>query len=299
MYQYADNVIEGAPDVYKIASRENGVGMATPAQQNFYDVRHPSSEGNRILTEVDTNEYHTLTAQCLYMSKRARPDLQTSIAFHCTRVCKPDIDYQKKLARTIRHLVATIHLPLILMVNEHAIIEWWVDAAFAVHEDMKSRTGIYMSLGAGTIHSGSVKQKISTSSSTHTKLVGVSDALPKHLWCRYFMEAHNYAVKDVYAYQDNQSAILLDNNGMKSCGKGSRHIRIKYFFVTDKIKDKEFTVIYCPTKQMVADFFTKPLQGELYFTHINAILGINPEDMPININDYKAYRNSKDCIVKP
>ena len=113
------------------------------------------------------------------------------------------------------------------------------------------------------------------------------------------MESQNYAVEDVYVYQDNQSTILLENNGMQLCGKGSRHIRIKYFFVTDKIKDKKLTVIYCPTKQMVADFFTKPLQGELYFTHRNVILGINPEDVPIYINDYKAYRYSKDCIIKP
>ena len=63
MYQYADNVIEGAPDVYKIASRENGVGMSTPVPQNLYDVRDPSSEGHGILMEVEINEYHTLTAQ--------------------------------------------------------------------------------------------------------------------------------------------------------------------------------------------------------------------------------------------
>ena len=113
------------------------------------------------------------------------------------------------------------------------------------------------------------------------------------------MEAQGYDVEDVYVYQDNQSAILLENNGMQSCGKGSRHIRIKYFFVTDKIKDKELTVIYCPTKQMVVDFFTKPLQGELYVTHRNSVLGINAEDMPTYINDYKLHRESMKCIAKP
>ena len=30
---------------------------------------------------------------------------------------------------------------------------------------------------------------------------------------------------------------------------------------------------------MVANFFTKPLQGILYFTHRNAVLGINEKDM--------------------
>ena len=96
--------------------------------------------------------------------------------------------------------MATVHLPLIMKVNENCIIELWVDASFAVHDNMKSRTGMYMSLGAGTIHAGSMKQKINTSKSTYAELVGVSDALPKMLWCRYFMEAQKYKVQDVYVY---------------------------------------------------------------------------------------------------
>ena len=85
--------------------------------------------------------------------------------------------------------MSIIHLPLILMVNSHGIREWWVNISFAVHTNMKSWMGMLMSLGAGSIHAGSVKQKINTSSSTHAELVGVSDALPKILWCRYFMKA--------------------------------------------------------------------------------------------------------------
>ena len=54
-----------------------------------------------------------------------------------------------------------------------------MDASFAVHDDMKSRTGMHMSLGRGTIHGNSTKQKDHTSSSTHAEVVGMSDALPK------------------------------------------------------------------------------------------------------------------------
>ena len=78
------------------------------------------------------------------------------------------------------------------------------------------------------------------------------------------MEAQGYFVEDVYVYQDNQRAILLENNGVKSVGKGTRHIKIKYFFATDKIKDDELKVIWCPTENMVANFYTKPLQGSLF-----------------------------------
>ena len=128
-----------------------------------------------------------------------------------------------------------------------------------------------------------------TSSSTEVKLVGVSDALPKILGCRYFMEAQGCVVEDVYVYQDNQISILLENNVMKSVGKGSRHIRIKYFFATDKIKDKEMKVIYCPTKEMLADFYTKPLQGALFLKHQNKIMGVEPDDFSTYQKEYDEY----------
>ena len=105
----------------------------------------------------------------MYLSKRARPDILTSIAFHCTRVRKPDIDDQKKLARTIRHLEYTKHLPMILSWNNEGKIEWFVDTSFAVHEDMKSRVGMTMKLVKGVIFAGSSKQKINTSSTTQSE----------------------------------------------------------------------------------------------------------------------------------
>ena len=109
MYQYVDDVLENVPSVYK-----KGIGFATPAPDNLYEVRQEGDEDLILLSKEETEEYHTTTAKLLYLSKRARSDILTSIAFHCTRVRKPDIDDQKKLSRTIRHLEYTKHLPMIL-----------------------------------------------------------------------------------------------------------------------------------------------------------------------------------------
>ena len=128
-------------------------------------------------------------AQCLYLSKIARLDLQTSIAFYYTMVLSLDEDDDSKLASTIRYLIATRHLRLILKVDKNGIVEWWVDVSFAVCEDMHSRTGVHLSLGVGAIYSFSLKQKINTISSTETELVGVADDMSNILWYKYFMEA--------------------------------------------------------------------------------------------------------------
>ena len=50
------------------------------------------------------------------------------------------------------------------------------------------------------------------------------------------MEAQGYTTSTAILYQDNKSAILLEKNGRMSCGKNTKHINIRYFFITDYIK---------------------------------------------------------------
>ena len=78
--------------------------------------------------------------------------------------------------------------------------------------------------------------------------------------------------------EDNTSAISLENNGKRSSGKMTKHIKIRYLFVTDNIKQGEVTIIHCPTKEMIADYFTKPLQGSLLQYFRDLIMGISMKD---------------------
>ena len=103
------------------------------------------------------------------------------------------------------------------------------------------------------------------------------------------MEAQGCTVEDVYVYQNNQSTLLIETNGMKSVGDNSRLIKIKYSFITKKVKDIETKIIYFPTKEMTGDLFTKSLQGLLFVIYRNAVLGINQEDMPLYWKHYYTY----------
>ena len=159
-------------------------------------------------------------------------------------------------------------------------INWWVDASFAVHPDLKSHTatGATVSFGKGCLISLSTKQKINTRSSTEAELVGVNDALSTILWMRNFLMDQGYSVTNNVIHQDNMSTMLLANNGRKSSGNKTRHIKIQYYFITDNIKRGAATVKYCPTKDMVADFFTKPLQGSQFRKLRNIIMNYHPSE---------------------
>ena len=62
------------------------------------------------------------------------------------------------------------------------------------------------------------------------------------MWFRLFRIAQGVYAKEDALMQDNQSTILLANNGRASVGKGSKHVDIHYFFVTDRIEKKHIKV---------------------------------------------------------
>jgi hypothetical protein len=147
------------------------------------------------------------------------------------------------------------HYPLTLEANSMTVIKWWIDALYAVHPDMRSHTGGgTMMMGKGSAYSSSIRQKLNTRSSTEAELVGVNDMMSMVLWTRHFLEAQGYDVIDNVIYQDNESAILLEKNGQRSSTKRTRHLEIRYFFVTDNVKRGRSQIEYCPTGDMVADF---------------------------------------------
>ena len=65
----------------------------------------------------------------------------------------------------------------------------------------------------------------------------------------------------------------IEMNGKQSCGQKSRHIKSRYFFIKDRINKSKIKVEYCPTEKMLADFFTKPLQGKLFRRFRDVIMG--------------------------
>ncbi len=126
--------------------------------------------------------FHHTTAQLLFLSSRARRDIQTAVWFLTTRVKEPDEDDSGKLRRVIKYLKGTRRLRLTLSVDDLSIIRWWVDASYSVHEDCKGNTGVMMSLGKGAATSFSWKQKINGKSSTEDKMISVDDVLPSVSW---------------------------------------------------------------------------------------------------------------------
>ena len=242
----------------------------SPAASHLFDV----DEACPKLGETRRKLFHSITAKMLFVANRARPDVQPTISFLSSRVTCADEDDWKKLKRLLQYLHGTIDMPLTLSIDNMSVIKTWVDAAYGVHNDMRSQTGGAIMMGKGVLHSKSSKQKINVKSSTEAELVGASDFVSQTIWTRNFIEAQGYKVDDSEFFQDNMSAMRMERNGRQSAGQRSRHINIRYFFIKDRISKGEINLIHCPTAIMIADYFTKPLQGALFVKFRNIIMGI-------------------------
>ena len=101
----------------------------------------------------------------------------------------------------------------------------------------------------------------------------MSEYIPYNIWFMNFLSEQGYKVKHNILYQDNQSAMRMEKNGRNSCTGNSRHIDIRFFFVKDRIDKGEMKLEYCPTYEMLADFFTKSLQGKAFKMYNDVLMG--------------------------
>jgi hypothetical protein len=218
-------------------------------------------EDSKKLDEEQRSIFHTFVMKGTFVCKRARPDVDPGIGFLSSRVNEANEDDWKKLLRVMGFLKGTIEDILTLEADDADALTWYIDAAFAVHADMKSHTGAILTMGKGAVMSSSNKQKVNSRSSTGAELVAMDDKMSKILWVKRFLEWQGFTVKLNIVYQDNTSTMKLGENGKASSGKRTRHFDIKSFYVTDLVDRKELKIEYCSTEAMIADYMTKPLTG--------------------------------------
>ena len=152
----------------------------TPATSKLFVVNE-----SELLNEDKSEKLHHIVAKLLYVSIRKQVDLSTEISFLCTRVSKNTIEDWEKLCRLLQYMKRTINMRRVLGGTEGLeCLSIYADASCATHMDTKGHTGGFVSLGRGTIHKKSSKQKINTKSLTESEVVGTSDFIPRTMWLR-------------------------------------------------------------------------------------------------------------------
>ena len=72
----------------------------------------------------------------------------------------------------------------------------------------------------------------------------------------------------------------MEKNRKASSSKRTNHINIRYFFIADRVAQGDVSLIWCPTRDIIRDFMTKPIQGALFRKFRDQIMGLIPSQDP-------------------
>ncbi len=140
-----DKALTKLSDGFSAVKKKMNIARTSAASDDLFfvneDAEKPSEEG--------ATAFHNLVAKTLYVSKRARPDVSTAIAFLTTRVRAPDVDDWRKLSHLMEYLRVDRLCLLILSADGSGVLMWYVNASFAVHPNMRSHTRGVFTMGRG------------------------------------------------------------------------------------------------------------------------------------------------------
>ena len=85
------------------------------------------------------------------------------------------------------------------------------------------------------------------------------------------MEERGYNQLATTIAQDNQSTIRLAEKGSGNHNR-TKHINLRYFYITELIDNGKVQLQYQPTKNMLSDLLTKPLNGKAFIQLRNRLL---------------------------
>ncbi len=196
----------------KVVEEAGGVALrSAPGTKNTFVVNEESER----LSEEDRECFHSITAKILYLAKRTRPDVLTVVSFLCTRVTMATKEDMSKLQRLIGYLKRASQRQLVFIPNNNLQLQVYIDAAFALHVDAKSHTGMIIFANGVPVLIASRKQKCMTKSPTEAELVGLTDnigmvELFHEFWC--FLNNNNELLKPII-HQDSMSVLTLITQG--------------------------------------------------------------------------------------
>jgi hypothetical protein len=247
----------------------NITGTATtPATSNLFAVRD--------LPTIDSDtqqQYRSSVAKLLFIATHARPDILLTVNFLATRAHAPTSDDMSKLNRLLKYLNGSAHLKLNIGVGDSINVTAYVDSSYGVHSDLKGHTGGALSLGHGSLHAKSSKQKLVAKSSTEAELIGIFDYSSSIICLREFLLSQGYLVGPATIHNDNISTLTMIDRG-RHIGERTKHIHMRYFFIKDRVDSREVILKYLPTELMPADLLTKPLQGSQFYRFRAQLLGL-------------------------
>ena len=161
-----------------------------------------------------------------------------------------------------------VSYPFVLSIYGYTDADWAGDI-----DDSKFTSGYVFRIGNAAVSWRSKKQTNVALSTAEAEYMALSSAAQEAIGMRQLLfDLKNKPTKPTVLFEDNQSCICIAKNPQFH-GR-TKHIRIKYHFVRDQVKENNIEIKYCNTEDIVADMLTKGLNVEKFINFRN-MLGLS------------------------
>jgi hypothetical protein len=212
-------------------------------------------------------------AKLLFIAKRSRPDILLAVAFLSTRVLFSTEQDHEKLQRVLSYLKGNRNFMLRLDLQAPEQLLAYTDASHATQDGRVSQSGAVVFVYGLPVYVASRKQHCVSLSSYEAELMALSEEGKEVVWCQDFLKSQTGHLVTAILRCDNNGLVQSLHSDKNQSQSNAKHIETRFFWMRDNIAKRSFQVVFVPTEEQVADFFTKPLQGSLF-------------------------RNLRDCILK-
>lgn len=173
----------------------------------------------------------------------------------------------------MRYLQGTVDYDVIYTDSSDVRLTEFADSDWAGNvDDHRSITGYAFSIGFGVITWSRKKRNTFSLSSTEAKYQAMCAETCEAVWLwRLLQDVGEEQIDSTTIRCKNQSLIKIANNLVFQ--KNTKHIDTQFHFVREKVQSKEIHLVYCNTRDNVANIFTKPL-GRIKFEMFREMLGI-------------------------
>jgi hypothetical protein len=219
--------------------------------------------------------YRSLVGCLLYLAISTRPDIAYAVQQLSQYVDSFASPHWNAAIRLVRYLKGTRDLKLTLGGKGSAVsLLGFTDSDWANCLDTRRSVGGYMwSLGSGAVSWAARKQKTVAASSCEAEYMAGYEAAQECIWLRALLKdiGHDITQDATTLLCDNNAAINLSEDPLLHARV--KHVDIKYHFLRERVQSGEIAIRYIPTKDNVADLFTKALPSPL-FIRLRTLLGL-------------------------
>ena len=195
----------------------------------------------------------------MYAMLCTRPDLACAVSVLSQYLDKPKATHIKLVKHLFQYVAANPDINLVYSSNEDKTLVGYADASYANEEGYFSRSGFGFMIGDSLVSWCSQKQPIHAQSAAEAEYYAAVSASNEAVWLKQLMEDLGNHQKTITIHEDNQACIALSKNPQDH--KRTKHIQIKYHVIRDYVNKGIIKLVYCPTKDQLADMFTKGVSG--------------------------------------